>query len=607
MIVALAIWAGQPPRDGEGGRTIQGLYGLLVAAALGVLILAYAWAHYLVPSLALARRKPEDEGGGFALLGWLFTKADQFLVLDVALLCGAATRQSVSAGARTLRFALYFAIALASAWLWAPPYGLIGVVLGLVGILALNRAWSWVEEDRRNYVLSGHYEVADKSNIGLGFESDYRGVALSSLALLIILMPLALRQMAAFGFFETKDGTPIEALGVFEWFVFFGGEMAKSVPFVDWSEVYGAETVTPIAVVHGGGQHAVFLVRALVDLVLLAGFIQAFELSNRLARQKLNFSDENNPERILDPFLERDAFRDIATFTAPQSPDHLETDLLARLSDRLGAFAAYSTLQLRRVLDFDEAPEFWRPNHEAAVAIMTPYRHGIFNAPKYYIEVIRTGLITPRRGEGRGAARRLHERVWFAASAAALGTTRTGYAEARDAALAKLPDFIASDDPRVWSGAICVAAEVGARADAPDDLAAMFDEILSPEAAARQPRRARLAHRALACLANLQRPTEPDRRGRPYFDAAARLLVGQLGGRYDLNLRSSAVEALAAIDFAPGRALDAAQGALGALADALKPKPWRWTRLLPWSAEGRLRRAALDALSAVSKGERAAV
>lgn len=602
LVFFLARWAGQPADDGLGGRTIQGMYGLLVAGALALLILAYAWAHRLVNSVACPPpRASIILERVLRPLGQVFTRIDFFLVFNIADYSGAG---SFSPSLRAFHFGAYFSIALGAALLLPPPWGLTGVAMALLSILALNRKWSWVEEDRRNYVLSGFYDVSSNANLGIGFEQDYRDVALTALALMIVTMPLAMMQMAAFGIFETKDGSPIGELGTLEWFIFFGGEMAKSVPFVDWSEVYGAETVTPIQPRHGGGQHAVFFVRALVDLVLLAGFIQAFELSNRLARQQANFRDPQNPERILDPFLERDAFRDIANFVTPERAHRLETDIIERLPERLGSFAKYSNQQIGRVLMKGEAPEFWRPDHETAMALIVPHRNGGAPAPRFFVRLYDPGVISETLGQS-AQERDVHERTQIGAIIAALGTNTAGYADARNTAYANLPKFLESEDERVWSSAACAIAEVAIEPEFPAHAMDAFAEALAEGTAERMLSRSQMLHQALVHVSNAQRPTEADQKGRPHLSWTVELLANQLQEHSDFQIRRSAIEALGDIEFVPGAALNRAQGALANVANELRPHMLSWKRLFPWLKGQRIRRLALKCNAKISVFENA--
>src|SRR5262249_21274002 len=139
-----------------------------------------------------------------AALTWL----DVRLVWFVAEYCGGGG--GFSTPDRIGHLFLYFGVPLLLACGLPPPRGVFGGGAAAAGILALNRKWAWVEEDRRSYVLNGHYEVIQGGPLGIGFAHDYREVSLSALALLILVMPAALMQTSAFGFFMTKDGSPIE-------------------------------------------------------------------------------------------------------------------------------------------------------------------------------------------------------------------------------------------------------------------------------------------------------------------------------------------------------------------------------------------------------------
>lgn len=587
----LARWAGQPTDDGLGHRTIQGVYGLVVAIVLGAAILTYAWAYRLSRSVATTTQTMSRIDHILRPLAWPFTQIDFFLVLVVADFCGGGP---FDPGRRAGHFVLYFGASIAAAWMLPPPWGLLGVCAALLGILALNRKWAWVEEDRRNYVLSGHYDVRQDSPLCIGFDYDYRSVALTSLALMIVVMPLALMQMSAFGIFETADGSPIGDVPTLEWFVFFGGEMAKSVPFVDWSEVYGAETVTPIVVRQGWGQHVVFIVRVLVDLVLLAGFLQAFELSNRLARQKMNFHDRKNPQRILDPFQERDAFRDIARLAAPTSAAKLQIDLIDRMKAKLGRFAEYDVEQIQTILRWGEAPELWRPDHETAAAMIVPHKPNPGLAPQFFTQIIEHGVVQEVAG-AQVRPRVASPRTQIAAIIAALGNSSAGYTRARALAFHKLPDFLHSEDDRVWSAAACALSEVRAWPDFPDDAQSAFERALEGRAAERHFKRTLLFHQALAYIAD----AEDDRQAQPHLEWSIKILADQILLQQDLDIRASAADVLGRIAFAPGLALDAARSALSTLVEQMRPVGARWRRFAPWLKTEHVRRRALASLAAI--------
>lgn len=87
--------------------------------------------------------------------------------------------------------------------------------------------------------------------------------------------------------------------------------MAKAVPFVDWTEIYrinGSSSISLNNADVGVGQHVVFGMRILVDLVLLAAFLQAIAITQRTRKLKEMFYVEQSMNR-LDPFIEPGEFR----------------------------------------------------------------------------------------------------------------------------------------------------------------------------------------------------------------------------------------------------------------------------------------------------------
>ncbi len=95
------------------------------------------------------------------------------------------------------------------------------------------------------------------------------------------------------------------------WLTFFGTELAKAVPFVDWAEIYQVRGDAPISVDDenvGTAQHVIFATRVLVDLVLLATLLQAIWVAQRASRLRDMFYEDRTLSR-LDPFVEKRAFR----------------------------------------------------------------------------------------------------------------------------------------------------------------------------------------------------------------------------------------------------------------------------------------------------------
>ncbi|KCZ93524.1 hypothetical protein [Hyphomonas johnsonii] len=178
------------------------------------------------------------------------------------------------------------------------PFGLVPVVIGILLAIALGRRWAWVEEDRET---ASRLESTRGSNIHLGFENDLKDEALTGYAGLFILVPLTLYQIQDItGFEPIFDEQPGNIL--LTWIVFFGGELAKAVPFVDWWDIYGNSEVSST------GKHLTFLSRAAVDLVIMAALFQALNIWQRNRVQSMLFKDGHLD--AFDPFKEKEFFQD---------------------------------------------------------------------------------------------------------------------------------------------------------------------------------------------------------------------------------------------------------------------------------------------------------
>ena len=141
---------------------------------------------------------------------------------------------------------------------------------------------------------------------------DLRDEALLALLSLILLLPLAMRQihLGSGGqlFAINTDGQFIDSL--WTWLSFFGLELAKAVPFVDWADIYNVETEFVISAETMSAHHVVFFARAIVDLVFLSALLQAISISLKLSRHKRMFF--NKEINLLDPMIEAIEFSKLA-------------------------------------------------------------------------------------------------------------------------------------------------------------------------------------------------------------------------------------------------------------------------------------------------------
>jgi hypothetical protein len=255
---------------------------------------------------------------------------DSLLVRLVAPLSGATQR---GRGVPHL-FVLFTLVPLtALGFILAPPYGLAPIALGMVIAMALGRRWAWIEEDRET---ASRLLKTDGEDIHVGFENDLKDEALLGYASLFVLVPLALNQIHGMGMnaFQPSDGYTGNAF--FDWMSFFGAELAKAVPFVDWWEIYNVnipKTFEPVAD-EPLGKHLTFTARAMVDLVIMAALFQFIAIwqRGRMQRKLYDLGQVNH----FDPFAEREFFENAflpnASLPKPQFQKLVRTHVSARKS-----------------------------------------------------------------------------------------------------------------------------------------------------------------------------------------------------------------------------------------------------------------------------------
>ena len=190
----------------------------------------------------------------------------------------------------------------------APPYGLIPIALAALIALSLGRRWAWVEDDRE---IASRLQSTrpDNPDIKVGFDNDLKDEALLGYAFLFVLVPLALYQVqGALNLFNAtgnSTGNPF-----LDWVSFFGAELAKAVPFVDWWEIYNVDVDVPFEASTGSNgewaRHLTFASRAIVDLVIMAALFQALSIWQRSRTQRLLFA--NGELNAFDPFTEKEFF-----------------------------------------------------------------------------------------------------------------------------------------------------------------------------------------------------------------------------------------------------------------------------------------------------------
>jgi hypothetical protein len=248
----------------------------------------------------------------FGNLGRAASVLDSWLVFVVAPMAGVTQR---STPRRYLLLFCNLAPCCVLAWLLPAPVGLLPVAWAFVVAIAVARRWAWVEDDREVAMLNASFS---SEKLRVGFEEDLSDETLWSYLALIILLPLTMHQFNDWAdgqLFSLKEGVDPKRMDeLFAWFAFYGTELAKAVPFVDWTEIYDVHAASDIVAGQPDSRHVIFGVRAITDLLLVATLLQTFAIAARTHKQKQLFHDPDNPLDRLDPFVEPIELRKLVEF-----------------------------------------------------------------------------------------------------------------------------------------------------------------------------------------------------------------------------------------------------------------------------------------------------
>lgn len=367
IIVALATWAS----ESENNRAVINTdWGVAIMIGLAIAFVAAA----LVPTVAIA----DHASGLISFIGRFVRPFGRVLsVIDSILVFAVAGGAGATQSSIFIRYVMLLgtlgACAAMGYWL-EPPWGLVPLAWGFLVAIAISRRWAWIETDRELAMLNRRFVGP---HLRIGFGQDIRDEALLSFASLLILVPLALRQaqITALGAdFELFNTDLAEAQNLRTWIGFFGTELAKAVPFVDWAEVYDVGGADEGLVQSPVAHHFVFATRTLVDLVFLAALLQALSISARNATQRGLFY-EGQLDR-LDPFLEPREFRKLMR---RGEKGRLEPD-----PARVAAFPEYDPIRLSELAGDDDRGRTFR----AAVNAVRVQQGGS-NVAEFHTELAR--------------------------------------------------------------------------------------------------------------------------------------------------------------------------------------------------------------------------
>lgn len=308
-IVGLANWATRV--SGHESETLAENLTFLITLAVIALFVAFIFLPHLIRYLEAASEKDANSGdlktNGLNLLtapAFACSYLDSFLVRLIAPLTGATQKGD---GVPHSFVVLCLVPLTALGFVLAPPYGLIPIALGMVMVIALGRRWAWIEEDRET---ASRLLKTESPEIQVGFDNDLKDEALLGYASLFFLVPLALHQIygwqpTAFDYEPTTQNDNV----LVAWLSFFGAELAKAVPFVDWWEIYQVDLRPPIEASADNplGKHLTFAARAMVDLVIMAALFQAVAIWQRSRAQKKLY--DIGHVNHFEPFAEREFFK----------------------------------------------------------------------------------------------------------------------------------------------------------------------------------------------------------------------------------------------------------------------------------------------------------
>lgn len=341
-IAALSLLATSAARWGE-ALQLQALYGVglsaFVVGIFGIVIFLEPLSQMgFVAGLSRPLRWVSRRA---RFLASFYGALDEFLVRIGAVMVGMEHRSMWS---RYSVLATTLACLSVCGWFLPPPHGLVPALIALILALAVSRLWSWVEDDRALAALTGFNRDAPYRT---EMREDYRDETLLGFIFVFALMPIIMYQIHHSPAFEATDGifnVPEDQQHSFiDWLGFFGIELAKAVPIVDWAEIYniGKPGSDPIISMRGAySQHAVFLARITVDLVLIAALLQAIGISNRNRQQKRLYNagampnNRHHPGLIdrLDPFVERTELQRAILGTTRKNAPPFRTEIDGRFA-----------------------------------------------------------------------------------------------------------------------------------------------------------------------------------------------------------------------------------------------------------------------------------
>ncbi|MFT3722558.1 MAG: hypothetical protein QM773_03140 [Hyphomonadaceae bacterium] len=304
--VILIAWLAYVAGGWDGNTRIGRDVGLIIAAAI-VGIFAVVFLLDWLSDLPAVRALSRLINGGSVYFAWVaafYNWVDLLLVRIGAQVAGAGQnaplpRYVILAGTQLCLGVM--------TWYLPDPLGLVPAFIGFTLALSVSRLWAWVEEDRNLAMITQFNANAPRR---IGFKEDYRDEAIFGFMFVLALIPMALKQADAGHLFNLTYFQNADHSDPTPWFVYFCFELAKALPVIDWADIYlepgNFDTLTPV---DPWGQHATFLARALLDLVLVAALLQAIGITLRNRQQKALYAARQIDR--LDELVEREELKKV--------------------------------------------------------------------------------------------------------------------------------------------------------------------------------------------------------------------------------------------------------------------------------------------------------
>lgn len=157
-----------------------------------------------------------------------------------------------------------------------PLLSLPVLILGLIGVLAVFRRWSWDEADRTAGLppaarrIPGHEDYTDEMLAALSAVFMYGAL-------------ITWRVGGAFPFFE-GGAEGVQGGGLISYFLYVAGEAVQAVPIIGNVDMIGWRNPSGLELSQPFGGYFAFSMRTLLDVLVIGGLLKAIEIAGRINR-----------------------------------------------------------------------------------------------------------------------------------------------------------------------------------------------------------------------------------------------------------------------------------------------------------------------------------